>query len=174
MKLCDLCGKKVAVIHVAEVQEDGSVRSVSLCEDCARREGVIPGRGNKKGVEEIMEEAVKEQEDLPNEKRAVTCSNCGLTYEGFRTRGRLGCPNDYDVFAEMLEPLLEKIHFGTKHVGKVPKGKDEKAMRLRKLVELRKRLDEAVKREEYELAAQIRDQIRELEGGKEQGGEKSV
>ncbi len=169
MKLCDLCGKKVAVIHVAEVQEDGSVRSVSLCEDCARKEGVIPGRGGKKGAEEIMEEAVKEQENLPDEKRAVTCPNCGLTYEGFRTRGRLGCPNDYDVFAEMLEPLLEKIHFGTKHVGKVPKGKDEKAMRLRKLVELRKRLDEAVKREEYELAAQIRDQIKELESGKEQG-----
>ena len=163
MKLCDVCGKRVAVIHVAEVDEGGGVKSVSLCEECARKEGVIPGRPSKQGPEEVMEEMAKEQEDLPEEKRSLACPECGLTYEEFRIRGRLGCPKDYDVFAEMLEPVLEKIHFGLKHEGKMPRRRDAKAARLRKLVELKRRLEEAVKREEYELAAQLRDQIKELE-----------
>lgn len=164
MKLCDVCGKRVAVIHVAEVDENGEVKSVSLCEECARKEGIIPGGSPKKQEpEELLNEITKNQEDLPEEKRLRRCPECGLTYEEFRIRGRLGCPKDYEVFAEMLEGLLEKIHYGLEHKGRVPPSGDAETKRLRKIVELKRRLEEAVAREEYELAAKIRDQINKLE-----------
>jgi len=82
----------------------------------------------------------------------------------FRARGRLGCPQCYEVFRASLEPLLEKIHGGTQHVGKAP---DESSAvdrsRERRLLELRRDLQTSVREERYEQAAKLRDELTRLE-----------
>ncbi len=48
-------------------------------------------------------------------------------------------------------------------MGKVPPGADETVRRNTGLVRLRRELQEAVEKENYELAARVRDQIEDLE-----------
>jgi protein arginine kinase activator len=81
----------------------------------------------------------------------------------FKAAGRCGCPNDYDVFREPLLPLLERIHRGSKHVGKVPPHALKHAAVQIELRDLRRQLRTAVEQEAYEEAARLRDRIRQKE-----------
>jgi protein arginine kinase activator len=93
----------------------------------------------------------------------VSCPTCGITYAEFRQKTRLGCANDYEVFRKALVPLLEKIHGGTQHGGKIPPQAGVKLARQRELFELRRELERHIKAEHYEEAARTRDRIRQLE-----------
>jgi protein arginine kinase activator len=90
-----------------------------------------------------------------------------MSLSEFRARGRFGCPRDYEVFAEHLDPLFERIHDvqPARHQGHLPaKSAGEAVVQRRQTAaDLRKRLEAAVAEEDYELAARLRDQIAELE-----------
>jgi protein arginine kinase activator len=81
----------------------------------------------------------------------------------FRNTGRLGCPHDYQEFREELSPLLENIHGETRHCGKTPRRYPQNKQTQSELVQLRNRLKNAVSKEDYEEAARLRDQIKQLE-----------
>ena len=91
-----------------------------------------------------------------------SCPKCGITFYEFRNQGRLGCPHDYEYFERELTPLIMNIHGEAKHVGKRPQraaGQEGGT----ELIRLRREMDEAIKKEDYELASKLRDQIRGLE-----------
>src|SRR6185295_12664660 len=93
-----------------------------------------------------------------------TCSSCGLAYSEFRSRGRLGCPQCYEVFRSALEPLLEKIHGKCLHLGKAPGGPAAAdRSREKHVVALRRQLSTAIKDENYEAAAKLRDELKRAE-----------
>ncbi len=94
--------------------------------------------------------------ELVGELAQMTCADCGVKFMEFRAVGRLGCPEDYRVFAKGLLPLLLRYHGATRHVGKVARRRKGASDRLR----LRTRLREAIAREEYEEAARLRDRLR--------------
>jgi protein arginine kinase activator len=93
----------------------------------------------------------------------LRCPRCGLSYSEFRQRGRLGCSDDYKLFREGLSQLLERIHGSTQHLGKIPSRAGANLKRERELIELKRELTRVIQREEYERAAQVRDQIRRME-----------
>jgi len=92
---------------------------------------------------------------------------CGITFFDFRSKGRLGCSHDYVCFEKELEPLLVNIHGETTHVGKRPQASPTDTDRLTDLIRLRKELKTAVTGENYELAAHLRDTIRQKEASDE-------
>ncbi len=100
----------------------------------------------------------------------LLCQDCGLDYSEFRQSGRLGCGGCYQAFAEPLEPLLRRIHGRTEHGGKQPPGMAQLTRVTRQLEELRAALQQCVQKEEFERAAELRDEIRALER-EMQGGE---
>jgi protein arginine kinase activator len=81
----------------------------------------------------------------------------------FRAEGRLGCPNDYDVFRAGLEPLLQRLHRSVRHKGKSPRHGQSLGKASAEMIELRSRLRLVVEAENYEEAALLRDQIRQKE-----------
>ena len=92
------------------------------------------------------------------------CSFCGLTFKDFRETGRLGCPHCYATYAPHLEKLLRRVHGGTRHVGMIYLPPDPSASDMeRRLDGLRRRLNRAVESEDFERAAELRDEIRSLE-----------
>ncbi|QDU93182.1 UvrB/UvrC motif-containing protein [Lignipirellula cremea] len=95
------------------------------------------------------------------------CPYCGITFYEFRHAGRLGCPHDYVCFAEDLEPLILNIHGATEHAGKRPKRHAQSLNQQTELIRLRREMKEAVDREDYERASQLRDEIRGIEQGSE-------
>ena len=92
----------------------------------------------------------------------TTCPICQLTFYQFRQAGRLGCPHDYHAFMAELEPLLISIHGETRHAGKRPRRHPYPTDGLSEVIQLRRELDEAVAREDYEQASELRDRILEL------------
>jgi protein arginine kinase activator len=94
----------------------------------------------------------------------VKCPNCGITYMEFKTGGRLGCATDYVVFKRALAPLLQRLHQAEQHVGKIPSHAGESVAKNGELLQLKRELDRAVHREDYERAARIRDRIHEITG----------
>ena len=93
----------------------------------------------------------------------MQCPRCGLLYSGFRETGRLGCADCYTAFQFQLRPLLRRIHGDTRHRGKRPAGEGEGATRFRQIQRLHDELQRVVEREEFERAAVLRDEIRQLE-----------
>lgn len=93
----------------------------------------------------------------------VVCPRCGLQYSSFKETGRLGCGECYQAFQSQLKPLLRRIHGDTRHRGKAPVRGGAGGTALRAVQRLHDELQRAVEREEFERAAQIRDDIRRLE-----------
>ena len=114
------------------------------------------------GVSQMLEEFIMHTQQAKQLSELI-CDRCGMSFLEFRHGGLLGCPHDYEAFTAALNPLLERAQEGASHhVGKVPThaGGDEK--RQGELLRLRAELKEAVRREEYEQAARIRDKIKEM------------
>jgi protein arginine kinase activator len=74
----------------------------------------------------------------------------------------------------MVEPMLDNMHKGTVHTGKVPqKALNRKSLHDR-LNQLEVHLDDAIKSERYEDAARYRDEITQVKQAFGQSAEQST
>lgn len=163
MKKCRRCSKP-ATLHITEIRE-GQAVALHLCESCARDylddaespDSPTAASGLASKLEELATEASEEMMAL------LKCPSCGMTFSEFREHGRFGCAQDYTEFLTELLPLLENIHEDTTHRGKRPRAGNVGAEQQSRLIQLRTEQKEAIDREDYELAARLRDQIADLE-----------
>jgi protein arginine kinase activator len=93
---------------------------------------------------------------------SVRCEQCGFTQSDFKKHGRFGCPACYETFKAVIEPMLDNLHKGTKHAGKIPHRALERKSLSDRLSKLEFDLTEAVKSERYEDAARTRDEINQV------------
>lgn len=159
---CQKC-EKPATFHITEIT-DGEFVSLHLCAECAESY-LKPTSGDGSAVASALEKHLGLGQ-LPSDLKSLdekTCPVCGMSYLEFRKHGRLGCPNDYVFFQPELEPLIVSIHGDFQHRGKSPAWRPENPALLTELIKLRRQMKEAVDKENYELASQVRDRIRRLE-----------
>jgi protein arginine kinase activator len=164
---CQICNKNDATIHLTEIA-DGVRAEMHVCESCAQEQGIAVK--SQIPLNELLSSLLAVQpsdEELfgSSEKDSQTaCPHCGFTLEKFRKEAVLGCPYDYEVFEKSLLQIIKKAHNGnTAHCGKVPSNASSGIKKQTKLVTLRRKLEEAVRSEDYELAAKLRDKIKKLE-----------
>lgn len=154
---CQKC-PKAATLRITEVTGENQFEELHLCEECAARYLDDSQQKSPKGDSHALPESLDTAE--LNQRQ---CPECGIKFMEFRSTGRLGCPHDYQAFREQLVPLLENIHGESKHGGKTPRRQPRGRQDRSELAQLRKSLQSAVTRENYEEAARIRDKIRQLE-----------
>ncbi len=158
--LCYICKQKEATVHLAQIAE-GQMQKIDLCEDCAKEKGVQDV--TSVSLASLLMGMAGAVEETKQEPQGAQCPVCGFTQADFKKTGRLGCSVCWETFDAALHPLLKAMHKGERHGGKIP-SKAADAMALnQKVKELADELERAVRSEKYEDAAQIRDQIRELE-----------
>src|ERR1051325_365 len=155
--LCCICKEKPATVHLTDIKGD-KMQKVDLCEECAKNKGVndstfaladmLLGLGASQEIEQAAGGA------------EIKCPQCGFTQADFKKSGRLGCAECYKTFAEPLEQLLKSMHKGTRHRGKVPAALRESQDLAERLKQLQKKLEKAVSEEDFEQAAQCRDEIK--------------
>lgn len=171
---CQHCQENEATVRVIDLQkgalaaappdEAPKSRQLQYCESCAKSLKLpIQGAAGVKSLVNIVQ-LLKHSASKAREDNSVACPHCGITLTEFRTKGRLGCAHDYEVFAPHLEGLLRRVHNATRHVGRVPGMDEASAQRRSRLTALRARLEEAVREEQYESAAKLRDEIQSMEG----------
>lgn len=156
---CDKCNKP-ATIYLTEIV-DGKKIQKHLCEDCATSEGITTKPNVP--ISQLLEDFIL-QTSAGQEMAELSCSVCGMTFKEFRQQGLLGCPNDYDTFEKALVPLLQRAQEGaSQHVGKVSGRAGDELKKHSAILRLRSELRSAVTQEQYERAADLRDQIKDLE-----------
>lgn len=160
---CDKCGKP-AKVHLTQLV-GGKIKKVALCNECAAESGVtdptgfaladmLLGGAGDKSVAPVMPRR-------PGSGRA--CPECGFTLEDLKRIRRFGCGACYEAFRGEVKDMIRGMHKGDSHCGKVPDGLMELRQRKMRLEELREKLDQAIAAENYEEAAALRDEIRQLE-----------
>ena len=153
---CNFCSKP-ATVHLTKIVSN-KVHNVDLCEECAQSKGVTNPGGFSLG-DLLLETSLKPEAAAGP---GVRCEQCGFTQADFKKHGRFGCPACYDAFAVMLEPMLDGMHKGTRHTGKVPRAALERKSLSDRLSKLELDLTDAIKSERYEEAARFRDEISQV------------
>lgn len=157
--VCQNCGENPATFHLTEINE-GEPVVLDFCEECATAQGLTNEVTVPSMLAQVVTQAVR-----GHVSEKLECPHCGITFKDFRRKGRLGCPMDYEVFAEPLEPMLRKMHDNrTRHRGRLPSGSlDAQNEVAERLLHLRRELNDAISSERYEEAARIRDEIQSVE-----------
>ena len=165
--LCQHCKKNEATTHV-KTMINGDYAEYRLCPECARELGydsMFPDFTADFGglLGSFLSAA------LPARSGATHCKLCGSTMNDIKKTGKVGCSECYDTFFSELMPTIRSIHGNTGHIGKRPvieyeTIEDEKPQKKgESLDELRAQLKKAIEDENFERAAQLRDQIKEME-----------
>ena len=158
--VCDLCQKNEAIVHYAEIVE-GQMKKMNLCEPCAVEKGV--GIHSSFSIGDLLAGLTETPGKAMDPLDAEVCPKCKLTYKEFKKKGRLGCSTCYETFKKGLMPLLEAIHKSEQHVGKIPQKAQEEVESLSKLQRLKEELAAAIRKEDFEKAARLRDEIKKHE-----------
>lgn len=154
--LCDLCHKNKATVHYTEIV-DGKIIKLNMCEACFREKELmnVPFK-----VSELLAGLTQVGQGIA--EQSVVCPFCGMKLSDFRKRGKLGCSECYTAFRKQLLPLLKTIHKSSCHRGHISKESlpPEEVDSGKYVQDLKNRLSECIRKEEYETAALLRDKIR--------------
>ena len=164
--LCENCLKRDATTHIKQV-ENGIAKNLHLCSECARSLGysdILGGLGIN--LSELFTSIFGDNSTLLSD-RVERCENCGSSFNDIIKSGAVGCSACYRKFYNNLVPSIERIHGKVRHNGKVPVNIHEKKQITKEeiLERLNREMDEAVKNQNFEEAAVLRDKIRVLKEG---------
>ncbi len=159
---CQFCKKRTATIHFTNVV-GSRVQKIHICRECAEEKGFeyLKKSNFEKndliaGLMKSASAAGAEREDSDGKR----CGNCGRKYSDFSKSASLGCSRCYDEFREDIGRVLKSIHGDARHRGKSPRRMcSEKSNARRRIRELQEELSISVEVENYERAAELRDEI---------------
>jgi protein arginine kinase activator len=162
--ICQECNKRQASLHFAKIV-NGEKTEFHICEQCAKEKGeYFPGT-NSFSIHQLLSGLLHFEQPLKTESEAKpSCEKCGMTYEQFTQVGRFGCANCYKSFESKLGPILKRVHSGNHtHAGKLPERIGGGIQLQRQIETLKEELKGLIEQEEFEKAAELRDEIRLLE-----------
>lgn len=172
--LCDRCQKRDAKILYTEII-NGTKKEQHLCEECAaeytsfQMENTVFNKDLTLGdlLSTILDNYyVNGTKEAGGKKPEIVCNQCGTSYEEFIQNGRFGCAGCYNSFRKQLNKTLKSIQGAEVHTGKKPIGfvsSTEKLINdIPAVDKLSLKLQEAIEKEEFEEAAKLRDEIKEL------------
>jgi len=135
---CHHCESQ-ATVHLTQII-NGQMHKMDLCESCAQEKGVT--NPDNLSIGSLLDNQPK----FESSSASMTCESCGTTHQDFKKGGRLGCEACYHVFRPVLEPLLDGMHAGINHLGKIPSRSVERKTVLESEDALRKALQKRWKR----------------------------
>lgn len=159
--LCQICHAAEATVHLLETTGSKQT-SLHMCEACAQKKHISEMLAKPAlAIHELLASIMQLGSTPEPEGPELKCPRCGLAYSQFKQAGRLGCADCYEAFQERLLPLLRQFHQAEEHKGR----REEKSQPLPDQIrKLREDLRRAVSDENFELAAGLRDRIKDLEG----------
>ncbi len=160
---CECCKEAEATIHLTQVI-DGEVKKLNLCQTCAQKNGI--DLNSPISITDVLlglgQPSSGGAPDPDISAFDLSCSRCQMTRAEFKKRARLGCPECYNAFMGELNALTQAMHHSRQHVGKIPARQGTEARVTAQIAALQKDIETAIAKEEYEIAANLRDQIKKL------------
>lgn len=183
--LCEKCKIREANVFYTEIIDGDQKTEHHLCSQCAKEMdfGQYSGIFDRdftfsKILSGLLGDVFKNEEK--KEYGQIVCPTCKTSYDDFVKNSRFGCKDCFEVFNLLINDNIKQIHGNDTHVGKIPKnynqsrilpkseveGFDMISEEEREINNLKHELEEAVKKEDYEKAAIIRDRIKTVKEGK--------
>lgn len=159
--ICEECKVNEASYTVSVMVGD-EVVTRHLCGDCMAKMNMDVASGNIKSLLSSILSAITGNDTPEAQRREIVCPRCRTTLSQFTRTGRLGCPACYEAFREQLQPMLLQIHGRVQHAGRQPLCSEDAQRTRSRQEELTRRMEQAVAIEDFETAAQLRDQLRAL------------
>lgn len=172
--LCEKCSKNEATIHYSEII-NGKKKSYTLCGQCADEMGIgdVKSTFDAFGAGSLLSgffgntypAGLGKKVRASAEKR---CPVCSASIREIADAGKVGCAECYRTFREELSPTIRRIHGSVSYKGAAPETgsapeTEPKTEAVSEADTLRAELYEAIKTEDFERAAELRDRIRALE-----------
>lgn len=156
---CSECKKPIAVYYTEVV--GNTITRTCMCADCPELKKRLHGIPAKSADLQAIET-----------KTGLACGNCGTSLDAIRVGAAMGCSECYQVFEDIILPEIQalgklptRLQNAKKtlpiHIGRSPGEVQELNPSLR-LLALNEALNETLKREDYEQAAWLRDQIKAI------------
>ncbi len=178
---CEKCGKQEANLYYQETV-NGQTRAMHICSACARElqmytpfQQTVAGFSNSFGeilgvpslfgsmASPLFAGGAEVEAKNNRADTAHTCPSCGMTLSELQRKGRVGCPDCYHTFAEVLTPYIKRVQGAESHIGSAPQQEECLPPEAHPLDALKQKLQEAIQSENYEEAARLRDEIRRKE-----------
>lgn len=159
---CQRCSEKEAKVTVSRLVAGQPVLE-NLCAECARvlekpeLLTLFSEEGLLHHMMDVMEDSALKIEYVVTQR----CPNCGLTYAGYKKIRKLGCGVCYTTFEEKLMDWIRRFQGADYHIGMRPGAVELENQQMGQM--LLNALKEAVEREDFEMAASLRDKIKGLE-----------
>lgn len=177
--LCQSCHKFQATLHQLDVVYDDAGRSEvqakNFCASCAKQAGLpVPKASSYPKIMSMLSKAFLNPlqnaaeanaagasvQPTPRQENAESelppnCPDCGWTLRDLKQTSRLGCPKDYEIFADYLGEMFERLHGFDSHVDL---SQDEHP-----LERIQAAMEKAIAAEDYEKAAELRDRLQDLQ-----------
>lgn len=163
--LCDKCKKRHASMFLTRVINNQKIEG-HFCEQCAQEISGFQFNFEPQGIFNkfligLLGNELNNQLNLQVHQQR--CSKCELPFNVFMKNGKIGCSNCYYDFKEEMQDLLRRIHGSNNHTGKIPKRAGVDIKLNREISQHRNEMQIAIKSEEFEKAAELRDKIKSLE-----------
>lgn len=168
---CQKCNKREATTHMTKIV-NGYKEELHLCSKCAQNSFEYNELKTDFGIGGFLSGMFSSGKTQPtvgngNEFEADICPTCGLSYSDFLQKGKLGCGDCYSAFRNRIRRPLKQIHGTYEHIGKAPSRSGGKVMLDKKIATLESELNSAVLKQDFETAAKLRDEIKDLKSGQE-------
>lgn len=163
---CEKCKIKRATVFFTELDRTRHALC-SLC-DAEQRGGVHTSDGNIKYAPKSYLYELSYNDDTmycANEltSEGVLCPNCKTKLDDILNSGRMGCADCYTSFSGVVQFIGYGNHSYSKYNEKMPRRYRERLDLQSRIVTLGILLSEAVREQNFEDAAKIRDEIKLLE-----------
>jgi len=168
---CDICGSSRAVIHIQQIAGKEEI-NINICEKCAREKGLTTKNSELSlSLKNLIANFDQIKKAIEKHDNAKICSECGKTLDDLKKSGRAGCSSCYSEFNKYIAAFLKKAAGSSEHRGKSPLRVSIISRRIRQMDNLQVKLHKAVKNENFEHAAYLRDRIKLMERQLEKYGE---
>ncbi|MGM0472318.1 MAG: UvrB/UvrC motif-containing protein [Bacillota bacterium] len=169
--LCQECESREATVHLTKIVNNQK-KEIYLCDKCAQKNQELQFGNEGFSFNNLLTGLLSSEFGSSSSSSSKfnlgynvkeECQNCGMNYAEFSHSGKLGCSQCYSEFGDRTDKLLKKIHGNNRHHGKVPQ-RTGGVIRIKKEIQdLRDKMQTAVQQENFERAAELRDEIKELE-----------
>ncbi|MGM0500491.1 MAG: UvrB/UvrC motif-containing protein [Bacillota bacterium] len=171
--ICEGCGEREASVHLTRII-NGEKTEMHLCEKCAQKSSKL-NNDNNLSFQSLLSGILNQNlinQNSPvfndNQSQNLVCNNCGMSYQEFIQRGFFGCEDCYEAFKGELDQLFKRIHGNPQHTGKYPLSFRKKIKIESEINKLKEEMKLAVDKENFEKAAEIRDEIHAIEENMEE------
>ncbi len=158
MMLCSRCKQRPANVYFSQ-NINGNTCEYEVCSECAKELGLLQGNGSMFNLNHFFGDLFGGVQSI-SAAPSKACSHCGMTYREFANDGMFGCSHCYDAFSDQLPELMNRLHGAQRHIQPEQAEQNDKQSKIGRL---KQEIQQAIEQEDYERAAQLRDEIKKLE-----------